>query len=90
MEFPWGWEAPPVMEFHLYKHVIFHGRRRGVMAMVLGKQKVLNQQLDQPQLPIIDSSSSSSHNHGSGEWFPPRLVSFAIDPFSTSIVMEGS
>ncbi len=26
---------------------------------------------------------SSSHNHGNGEWVPPRLVSFTIGPFSS-------
>ena len=29
---------------------------------------------------------SSSHNHGSGEWVPTRLVSSIMGPFSTSII----
>ena len=30
---------------------------------------------------------SSSHNHGSWKWVTPRLVSFAIGSFSTSMIM---
>ena len=30
---------------------------------------------------------SSSHNHGSGKWIPPILVSFHLGQFSTSMIM---
>ena len=30
---------------------------------------------------------SSSHNHGSGKWVPPILVSFHLVQFSTSMIM---
>ena len=32
---------------------------------------------------------SSSHNHGSGEWVPARLVSSTIGSFSISMIMGG-
>ena len=32
---------------------------------------------------------SSSHNHRSWKWVPPRLVSFTIGSFSTSMIMGG-
>ena len=32
---------------------------------------------------------SFSHNHGSGKWVPPRLVSFQLGQFIFSMIMEG-
>lgn len=37
--------------------------------------------------PIL-SNHSSSHNHASWKWVPPRIVSFRIGSFSTSMIMR--
>ena len=38
---------------------------------------------------LICSYYSSSHNHGRGEWVPPRPTCSTIRPFSTSMSMGG-
>ena len=38
---------------------------------------------------VLTNYYSSSHNHGSGEWVPTRLVSSSIGSFSTSMIMGG-
>ena len=35
----------------------------------------------------IPNPYPSSHNHGSGKWIPPIVVTFQIQPFSTSTIM---
>ena len=39
--------------------------------------------------PLVDAMYSSSHDHGSGEWVPTRLVSSTIGSCSTSMIMGG-
>ncbi len=53
-------------------------------------KKTINQCVDFSIFTVNQSNIyPSSHNHGSGKWVPPILVSFHLGWFSTSMIMGG-
>ena len=72
---------------HLVKKRFIHcNKHRRFQGLLVPKSKV--KFLEQFVLPFLwFTRCPSSHNHGTGKWVPPKLLSFHLGSFSTPIIM---